>query len=216
MSNLPPKIPSAKEYLKLVNQLTPDSPSRKLEQYITPSQLLSQIHEVILPYVKNEGVIDLGCGTGVLGIFCKLLGASIVLCVDIDQRMVLKGKGFTKKFNIQGMNWLLVPLEFLNTTKIRNSKLFETVISNPPFGVWRQGLDRIFVEKGMSMANVVISFHKSNIQTRKLFSKLARFKKFDCEILVTTDFLLTKTMDIHKEVLYPVSIDIYKFEKRRG
>ncbi|MHA2298082.1 MAG: METTL5 family protein [Candidatus Hodarchaeales archaeon] len=196
-----------------IDQLRPTTPSHKLEQYITPVQILTRIKNQILPHVKNKGIIDLGCGTGMLGLFCKLLGAKKVLCIDIDNNLLLKGKKFAKKYHMREMNWLLIPVEFFNALKIYNSGLFSTVISNPPFGVRRKGLDRIFVEKGMSTAEVVISFHKSSQRTRKFFYNLAKLRGFSSEIIITTDLVLEKTMNFHQKDKYPVCIDIFKFQK---
>ncbi len=39
--------------------------------------------------IKAQHVLDNGCGTGVLGIFAKKLGADYVLAVDIDDKSVL-------------------------------------------------------------------------------------------------------------------------------
>ncbi len=47
----------------------------------------------------NESVLDLGCGTGILGIIAAKLGASDVVCVDIDEAACS-----TAKDNIQNNN----------------------------------------------------------------------------------------------------------------
>ena len=42
--------------------------------------------------IKAQHVLDNGCGTGVLGIFAKKLGADYVLAVDIDDKSVLNAQ----------------------------------------------------------------------------------------------------------------------------
>ncbi|MCB8994877.1 MAG: 50S ribosomal protein L11 methyltransferase [Bacteroidales bacterium] len=43
------------------------------------------LREMLRLDLKNKEVLDMGCGTGVLGIVAKMMGASYVLSLDIDE-----------------------------------------------------------------------------------------------------------------------------------
>jgi release factor glutamine methyltransferase len=45
-----------------------------------------------LPNVKNKDILDMGCGSGVIGIYCVLKGAKKVICADIDEKSIKNSK----------------------------------------------------------------------------------------------------------------------------
>ncbi|MEM3830890.1 MAG: hypothetical protein QXS89_01655, partial [Sulfolobales archaeon] len=57
-------------------------PSKRFEQYITPSRIVSEIIIQALLRGDLEGVIaDLGCGTGRISLAAGLAGGSRILCI---------------------------------------------------------------------------------------------------------------------------------------
>ena len=62
------------------------SPSVALEQYPTDSEMAAELlwSACMRGDVSGKAVADLGCGTGVLGIGCLLMGAEKVFFVDSD------------------------------------------------------------------------------------------------------------------------------------
>jgi len=38
--------------------------------------------------IKDKDILDVGCGSGILGIYCALNGARKVICVDVDENAV--------------------------------------------------------------------------------------------------------------------------------
>ena len=64
-----------------------DSPNVNLEQYATPALLAAEILHFAYMQGDLEGtVFDLGCGTGMLAIGAKLLGAEKVVGFDVDNK----------------------------------------------------------------------------------------------------------------------------------
>ena len=56
------------------------------EQYITPSSIAAEVlwKAHLLGEVRDKTIVDLGCGSGILGIGALLLGAKKVIFVDND------------------------------------------------------------------------------------------------------------------------------------
>lgn len=54
----------------------------------------------IKEHIKNKTVIDVGCGTGILGIIAKKLNAQKVICIDIDEICIENTKENAVKNNV--------------------------------------------------------------------------------------------------------------------
>ncbi|MHA1448759.1 MAG: METTL5 family protein [Candidatus Hodarchaeales archaeon] len=208
-----PSILSLKEFYSKIDRLVFINPSTKYEQYTSTSHILKHLHGKIHQYIENKNIIDLGCGTGVISVFCSLIGAKKVLGIDIDDQNVIQGQEFARKYHFSNINWLIAPIEFLNFKRFQLSCSFTTVITNPPFGAWRRGIDIRFVQIGLRIANNVISFHKHHKKTRPLLNRVAEESGFSCDIILSEKLILEKTMKFHKLEKYPVDIDIYVFNK---
>lgn len=82
---------------------------------IFPPLASSKIILKNLPNVKNKIVLDVGCGTGIIGIYCALSGAKKVLSVDINNKAVINTKINIKKNNVE------------NIVNVKKSDLFKNV-----------------------------------------------------------------------------------------
>ena len=67
-----------------------EKPNVKLEQYPTESEFAAEM--LWFAFMKNEipgkVIVDLGCGTGILGIGALIIGAEKVIFVDIDEKII--------------------------------------------------------------------------------------------------------------------------------
>ena len=65
-----------------------DAPDAALEQYATPPDLAADVALAMADEERDDVsgrlILDLGCGPGVLGLACALLGAAAVVGVDVD------------------------------------------------------------------------------------------------------------------------------------
>ncbi|BFH72545.1 METTL5 family protein [Sulfurisphaera javensis] len=181
------------------------NPNYELEQYLTPSDLASEIiwTAFLRGDVKNKVVVDLGCGTGRLCAGISLLGGYCI-CVDIDYESLKVAKEFFENENIIA--------EFVNADVNNLEIRADTVIQNPPFGVVRKGADLIFLDKALSIAKTVYSIHKSNPETLQLITKLATSKGFQVEYL-THKFRMKAYYPWHRKKIHEFLIDIYLFTK---
>lgn len=73
---------------------------------------------------KNKSVLDMGSGTGILAIFAKILGASVITAIDIDEWAVANAKENFQLNNIQEYELLPGGAELLA------NKRFNIILAN--------------------------------------------------------------------------------------
>ncbi len=136
-------------------------PKVELEQYVTDSHIVAEL--VWLSYMRREfvegRVLDLGCGTGRFSIAAALLGASQVVCLDIDKdaisqvwSMVRNDPYLSSVIDVVVSDALLPCLR----------SVFHVVFQNPPFGIQsRRGIDIEFLKSACKLGKIVYSIHKA-------------------------------------------------------
>lgn len=126
------------------------APRVELEQYATPADVAAPLlfEARALGDVEGRAVLDLGCGTGVLGIGAALLGASGVVGVDVDARAVDVARAEAARLGA------LVEFRVGGVAELRDARA-DTVLMNPPFGAQRRGADRPFLDAAFRAAPVV-------------------------------------------------------------
>ncbi len=177
----------------------------KLEQYMTDPEIAADLvwHAFLCNDIKDMTVLDLGCGNGVLGIGALILGAKKVYFVDVDKTVL----GIAKK---NARNFKNTSFVCCDVREFDGS--VDVVIENPPFGVQREHTDKVFLEKAMSVANKVYSFHK--IESVAFIESLAREHGFRVNGILKYDFLLKKSMDFHRKKYHKVRVGCWILEKK--
>lgn len=201
-----PKLKSLESDL---NQLTCfSSPNFKLEQYQTPPRLAAEILRTIdsdCKYIEGKVVVDLGCGSGILGLGCARLGASRVIGVDIDPKAVEIAKQNASDVGLSSnsISFLTKDVRDLDSTDIPLNVDF--VVMNPPFGTRSMiHMDYEFVQKGLQFARMVFSLHKST--TREFWQKKVdwKIKILDQDI----QFPIEQEFKFHKKQVQIISVDL--------
>jgi putative methylase len=144
---------------KILQSVPPHpSPSAALEQYITPAPAAAAALFFAAQYGDLTGrrVADLGCGTGILAIGAKLLGASEVVGIDSDPKSVEVARQFSATMGLE------LRLDVGDIGSFHGE--LDTVVMNPPFGAQKKHADRPFLEKAFEVAPVVYSFHMANTE----------------------------------------------------
>lgn len=125
-------------------------PKISLEQYMTPPELAADIiHSAYMNGdIEGKNVLDLGTGTGILGIGAALAGAKKVLALEKDKDAIKIAEE-----NIDSSNMKEV-IELLHADIEDFNKDFDTVVMNPPFST-HSDTGTIFVSKALKSADSV-------------------------------------------------------------
>jgi len=182
---------------------------RKLEQYVTPSNLAAEILWLALEIgdIKGKVVADLGCGTGRLTVGAALLGAKEVLGIDVDVEPLKQLSSIIKELNLNNVHIINANVPYVPLLKV------DTVIQNPPFGVWRRHADIEFLTSAFKFSNVIYSIHKSNIKSRRLIVRVAKELKFTLTHIFTRTIHIPQMFETHTRRTYRFKVDVYRFSK---
>ncbi len=176
-------------------------PELELEQYQTPSLLAAEIlHFAYMQGDLDDSVQDLGCGTGILAIGVKLIGARKVVGYDSDQKALEIAKKNARKLGVE------VEFVLLDVTDVTNH--VKTTIMNPPFGARVKGRDRQFLSSALRTSEVIYSIHNRG--------SLAFIQKFIKPAVITHSYVakfpLKRTFDFHKKEREVIEVEIYRIK----
>jgi len=190
-----------------------NNPSETLEQYVTPSDIAADM--LWLAYMANnlssKLVFDLGCGTGRLSYGAALLGASHVVCVDIDYDVLDEAKDFLEPR-------VSVPVSFIAGDVRESIPLREvrtcTVIMNPPFGVHLRGADIDFIKAALLICKTVYSLHKVSKGLFNVLSRVARESGSTFEVVKLFEFPIRWFLPKHRRKVHYVKTVLVRFKRK--
>ena len=194
-----------------------ENPKVELEQYSTPPNIAAEIlHRVDMDMdLSGKRVVDLGCGTGILGLGAICLGADHVLGVDIDSEALRVAQDNRNYMEIaeDTVQYSKLDVKMVQKNDLpENCDKFDVVISNPPFGTRDSNIDQIFVTKGLELSDTVYSVHKSS--TRNFWKKQAKEMNVVFDVLIQDLFFpIEKTFSFHKHHSYDIMVDVIKFSR---
>lgn len=188
---------------------------RNLEQYETPPNIAS--HVLWLAFIRGDiylkNIAEPGCGTGVFSIGALALGASRSICLDIDNDILKHTYGVIQNYFRNLSHRLL-----LVGSDVRDIEMFgvDTVIMNPPFGVYRRnrGLDLLFLRRAMGMACSIYSLHKYSPMFEKIVNDLAGSMGFKITYSERLKFPIPMMYPTHRRRVYRVETVLYVFNRR--
>ncbi len=129
-------------------------PSAAREQYRTPPPLAARLLYTAFMAGDITGlrVLDLGSGTGILGIGAALLGAGTVTGIEDDPGAITTAEENARNLQAE--------VEFIHADVTdpagrERVPLADTIIMNPPFGAQSEHADRPFIDLALEKAGVV-------------------------------------------------------------
>ncbi|MEM4506068.1 MAG: METTL5 family protein [Ignisphaera sp.] len=189
------------------------SPSITLEQYLCDSSVASELLWMAHMYEDIEGrsVVDLGCGTGMLSYGALLLGAKDVICVDIDIEALNIAKVFLVDEGFNNIHFVNADVNFLD---IRN---IDTVIMNPPFGVYRKGLDIVFLKKALEFKpKAVYTIHKYNPESYILIYRTVQNEGYTIRNMLVRFMSIGAIYLKHRKRIHRFRVSVYAISRYRG
>ncbi|MBW2977651.1 METTL5 family protein [Candidatus Woesearchaeota archaeon] len=184
----------------------------KLEQYQTDSEIAAEViwFASYNGDISGKVIVDLGCGTGILGIGALAMGAEKVYFVDIDEKAIEIAKE-NLKFVEKEMEIELGKSEFIVEDVKNFKKKADVVLQNPPFGVKVKHADRVFLEQAIEVAPVIYSFHK--LESDKFIDDFIKKKGFKMSHFWSFDFPLKMTMEYHRKKIHRIKVGCWRLEK---
>ncbi|MHC1575933.1 MAG: METTL5 family protein [Methanosarcinaceae archaeon] len=178
-----------------------EKPTPMLEQYPTPAVLAAEIlHFAFMEGDLRDTVYDLGCGTGILAIGARLLGAERVVGYDCDPGAIKIARKNAEKY--------CVDVEFVCEDVEQIQGHAHTVVMNPPFGAQSKGNDRPFLLKALEVSDKIYSIHNKGSHNF--------IENFICPAIITewytTGFPIKRTFKFHKKDVEQINIEIYRIE----
>ena len=187
-----------------------EDPDMFEEQYTTPGDIAAEI--ALFAYhrgdIEGKTVIDLGSGTGRLGIASLLLGSKKTYFVEKDKRAVEILKDNLKTLTLK-TNQILGEYEITEGDALLVLLRGDTIIQNPPFGTKKRKMDTKFLKKAFEIGNVVYSLHKKgNYDFIRNFALENGFELVEMEDL---NFPIKAMFEVHKKRKVVIEVELYRF-----
>ncbi|HVO77425.1 MAG TPA: METTL5 family protein [Methanomassiliicoccales archaeon] len=180
------------------------SPDAFLEQYQTPATIAADL--LFSAYsqgdIAGRTVVDLGCGTGILGIGASLLGADEVIGVDVDEDAVSRAAENAESVGSE-VDWVVCDVRTFQASA-------DTVVMNPPFGAQKRHADRPFLEKAIETADVVYSLHLAG--TEEFVARLITSTGSSYEVQKRYKFEIPHTFAFHTKAKAHVEVALFRIE----
>ncbi len=182
------------------------SPKLLLEQYPTDSEVAASVlwAAYMNGDVKGKTIADFGCGTGVLGIGCLLLGAEKAYFVDNDAEALSAAADNLSALKLKGY-------ELINGGISKVSLKADVVVQNPPFGTKLAHADRVFLMKAFATASIIYSIHKA--ASISFVDKLSRDNGFRVTNILRFMMPLRSSFSFHRRRLKRIDVACFRIEK---
>ena len=169
-------------------------PKIKFEQYMTPPEIAAfMIHYAWMRgKIENKKIIDIGAGTGMLGIGAAFLGGNVTMIeIDKDAYEILKNNVAKTDHKIRLINKNIFDFDF--------DEEYDTALINPPFGIKSENKDMDFIVKASKISKHIFSIHDGSESNKNNIKSL--FEKHNLKIIesLMMDFSLKSTYPWHEE-----------------
>ena len=183
----------------------------KAEQYPTDPEIAAEVlwNAYLLGDLEGKVSVDLGCGTGILGIGALYLGNSKVFFVDSDKEVleIAKINVSRVKSESSGIGKAIFRCQEI----ARFDEKVDLVLENPPFGTKVRHSDREFLKKAVKLADIIYTFHKS--ETKGFLEAFARDSGFEISHCWDFSFPLKQAMPFHRRKIHRINVSCFRFVK---
>ena len=189
-----------------------ENPKVKAEQYTSNPDAAADVlwFAFMNGDIKDKIAADFGCGPGMLGIGCLLLGAKKAYFVDSDEEaLAVAGENIAvleENYRIK----IKQKAEFICCDIKNFNKKADVVVQNPPFGVKNVHADKGFLETAFKTSKVVYSFHK--IEAENFIRAYSRDSGFSITHLFSFVFHLKKTYEFQQKRVHKVEVGCWRIQ----
>jgi putative methylase len=206
-----------------------ETPDVQLEQYITDA--ISTVDFLYFIAVDNNDILgniilDLGAGTGRLGLTSLLMGAESVVAIEKDANAIRILEKNAKELELTDY-LTIIRMDISKISDIHCDSLLATTLQksssntkivcvmNPPFGVQIRNADRPFLQLAMNLSDKIYSIHLSNPKTRSYLQRFVESYGWNISSIHSQKMILEENYAFHKQKRKQIVADVYKMEKKR-
>lgn len=182
-------------------------PDTTLEQYATDSDIAALVlHSAdMLGDIEGKHIVDLGAGTGILGLGALYYGAKRATLLDIDQTALDIAKENAAQLEVTNAEFVCSAVQ---------PTAGDVVVMNPPFGTKTQHADRAFLYAAFESAPVVYSMHLAS--TKDFIQTLANEHSYELTHTWRVGFPLKNTMRQHKKKRTYIDVLLVRLAKHNS
>lgn len=188
-----------------------NEPKVRQEQYPMDSEIGASLlwNAYLLEDIGEKSIVDLGCGTGILGIGALLLNAKRLMFVDSDKKALDIAKNNVSKLKSEGYRMRIAEFICMDVEEVDTKA--DIALENPPFGTKVKHKDVVFLEKALKIAPIVYSFHKS--ETKVFLKRFADKNNAEITHIWDYKFPLKCTFEFHRRQIHRINASCFRFEK---
>ncbi len=212
-------VRSRKDLAVFLSKLkTFSKPNQQFEQYSTDSETAASLlwQAYLAENITDKYVLDLGAGTGILGIGALLLGASHVEFIEMDATVYTALK---ENLAILTEHWeidITGKWTFTNNNISTCGKTMRedaVVVMNPPFGTQMKHADKLFLTAATKMAPIIYTMHKTT--TRNFVQAFTADNNLIISWHENVSYPLKNTLGHHKKRLERIQVTLFGLEQAK-
>ena len=182
-----------------------------LEQYPTPAKIVANIlydAEISHNDISKKSIIDLGCGDGIFAIGAALLGADTAIGIDIQSKALKVSQRNSVSLGTDTKTDFVLS----DVNQIAVTKKFDTVVSNPPFGIKKRGADLGFLRKAVEISRTIYSMHLGNEKNRAFLEQEIERLGGTVTQIERFEFPIHRIYEFHRKAMHMIEVDLYRIE----
>ena len=188
-------------------------PKVRVEQYAMEPEIGAEVlwSMAFLDKIEGKVSVDLGSGTGILGLGMLILGAKTVYFVEADSKALEIAKNNYKMLKSESLVKGKAIFKHMDIAEF--NKKADLLVQNPPFGTKIKHIDKLFLEKAIKIAPIVYSFHKS--ESLGFIRAFCADNGFNITYKWDFNMCLKQTLKFHRKRIYRVKVSCFRLEKEK-
>ncbi len=180
-----------------------EKPKRRLEQYRTPPEVAIEIAQLMDKHCSGSIVVDQGSGTGMISYALAFVTKHYIIGLEVDSDAV-EAAHHSRLWSIIG-NLDFVEAD-VNYPPIRR---VDCIAQNPPFGIHRRGIDKIFLMRALDYnPDFIVSLHHYNSKSVKVLSSTCLERGYKPFLVKRIYFPIQAIYDTHRSKIYYIQVFI--------